>query len=140
MRTRLEDELSAFIDADQLTFEKLSSSAMTHEFCAPIVSFVTGNTIWIQSSEFSSGIPSFALKIFKDLTFEAFHAGVRCYVTTLSKNRTTRVDKWSRIEEAIRFLRNSEMTKHEKVLNEQVESMNAHKVGEKIYSPDVSIR
>ena len=138
VRTRQEDQFPAFIDIDQLTFEKLCSDVSTREFCTPIVSFVSGNALWIQSTEFASGIPSFILKVFKDLTFEAFHAGVRCFVSTLAKIRVTRVDKWSRVEEAIRFLRNGEMTpemaQHKKVTKEQVDCMNAHKVGEKTYS------
>lgn len=140
VRTRLEDELSKFIDADSLTFEELTAKASSHEFCAPVVSFMSDNLLWIQSTEFISGTPSFLLKIYKDLTFEAFHMGIRCYISTLSKNRITRVNKWSRIEEAVRFLRNSEMTQKKTILIQQVGCMNAHRVGEKKYPPEVTVR
>ena len=140
VRTRVEDELPAFLDADKVTFETLQSKVTSHKFCAPVLSFETENVVWIQAAEFTSGIPCFAIKIFRDLTFEAFHSGARVHITSLSKNRISRLDKWSRVEEAVRFLKNSEMTQHQKVIKQQIETMNVKKVGEKTYSPEVIVR
>ena len=79
VRSREEDQWNAFIDADQVTFEELESKVTTRTFCAPVVSCKTGNILWIQSAEFLSGTPSFAIQIYQDLTFEAFHTGAKVF-------------------------------------------------------------
>ena len=48
VRTRLEDELLAFADSDKLSYENLCADASSHTFCAPIISFVSGNCFWIK--------------------------------------------------------------------------------------------
>ena len=69
VRSREEDQRNAFtdafIDADQVTSEELKSKVSTRTFCAPVVSFKTRNILWIQSAEFLSGIPTFAIQIIK---------------------------------------------------------------------------
>ena len=52
VRTRQEDELSAFLDADKVTFEGLQAKLSSHAFCVPVVSFETPNQIWIQATEY----------------------------------------------------------------------------------------
>ena len=66
--------------------------------------------------------------------------GIECTVKTLSKNRITKLDSWSRIEEAIRYLINKEPSCQKNVLREQIKSMAPRKVVEKTYSPDILIR
>ena len=67
--------------------------------------------------------------------------GIECTVETLSTNRITKLDRWSRIEVAIRYLMiNKETSRQENVLREQIESMAPRKVGERTYGPDILIR
>ena len=74
------------------------------------------------------------------MTFKAFRNGVQQSIPSLSRNNIFRVNKWSRIEEAICFLNNAEESHQENVLKEQIHSMKPTKVGEKRYSPETLIR
>ena len=67
------------------------------------------NTLFVQSLEFCNGVPNFLIKISESLKFETFHLGVKCSVTSLSKNRITKLDKWSKLEEALRFLNSRDL-------------------------------
>lgn len=127
-RTTKEDELPEFTKADKVTYESLCDSVHAHEMCAAVISYQVNNSLWIQSTDFLSGIPKFALKVFRDLTFEAFYTGVQCKVTTLGK----RLNAWSKLDEAVRFLRCVEPSQHVKVLTEQIDCMKPAKVGEKV--------
>ena len=62
---------------------------------------------YIQSFEYvpsTGNIPKFSLVIENDFTYEAYHHGVKCNIATLSANRIYTVNKWSRIQESVRFL------------------------------------
>ena len=50
-------------------------------------------------------IPKFSLKIFSDLKYEVSHNSVECSVKSLSKNLIHALDWWSRIAEAVRYLK-----------------------------------
>ena len=70
-------------------------------FDQPVLSYTIANTLIVQSSNINEGTPLFLLKINEDFTFSAYHCGVKCTITTLSKNRNVRLNKWSRVEEAV---------------------------------------
>ena len=137
VRMTYEDELKEYLEKDGVHFDQLVSDAQTHEFPARTISYIIDNTLWIQSAIFNSGIPSFSVKIFKDLTYEAFHQGIQCTITTLAMNRIYRFNRWSRIDEAIRFLSTMNTTHHETVLQQHIDSMKPTRVGHKVYSPEV---
>ena len=61
-----------------------------------------------------NGIPRFAVEIQESLKFTAYHKGVLCTVTTLSRINTRKITCWSSLEEAVRFLKNVDDTKHQK--------------------------
>ena len=132
--------MAEFRNRDKLKFEDIANTDQLTLLGLPIVAFEVDGEQWIQSGEFISGIPSFSLKISKDLSFVAYKMGVQCTIKSLSKNRITRLDSWSRLEEALCFLRNSEFTRHQTVLQEQIESMKPPQVGKKLYSPQVLMR
>ena len=62
------------------------------------------------------------------------------YVTTLSKNRICKIDKWSKFEEALRFLCSRELDNKMVVLQEQFEAMALQKVGKPVYSQEIMVR
>ena len=62
------------------------------------------NILTVQSLKFVDGIPLFMLRIYNNLYFETFHYRVKCYISSVSKNRINTVDTWSKLEEIIRYL------------------------------------
>ena len=109
-----------------------------------IVSYlIRSATLIIQSSEFQekSGIPHFLLKVKNDLSFEAYHAGIKCTIKSLSKNRVTVLDTLSKLQEAVRYLFCLEIDQKKSVLLEQVTSMSSLiQVDDKKYTPAVIVR
>ena len=81
-----------------------------------------------------------AIKITENLSFVAFQFGIRCTVKTLSKNKITVMDSWSKITEAIRYLSTNELSRQENVLRSHIEEMGPKVVGKKTYSLDTLIR
>ena len=51
--------------------------------------------IVIQSLQLFNGIPFFVIKIYENLTFETFHYGIKCHISSLTVNRIITVDNWS---------------------------------------------
>ena len=74
------------------------------------------------------------------MTFDCYHLGVKTFISSLRKLRVDKLNSWSRLEEAIRFLKLKDVDQHTRVLLEQVESMKAVKIGTKNYSADVIVR
>ena len=103
-RNRLEDELCAFQERDNVTFSVMKDTllANTKDLPVPVISFMDCEILHIQSRKFLSGVPMFMTRIFSDQMFENFHAGVRCTTTSLSKNRITKLKTWSALEENLR--------------------------------------
>ena len=64
------------------------------------------------------------LRLYKNLTFAAFHSGVRSTVNTLCRNRVYVLNRWSNMHEAVRFLYCLEMTPKKKVIHQLLDSMN----------------
>ena len=65
----------------------------------------------------------FLMKVSEDLTFQTYHAGVRCFVPFLSRNRLTIMDSWSKLEEGIHFLHCMPIENKKDVLREHFEVM-----------------
>ena len=72
-------------------------------FVTPATVFKASSSLYIQSHQFFHGTSKFLVKILKNLHSETFHCGVKCYITSLSKNYMTTLDSWSKLEECIRF-------------------------------------
>lgn len=140
-RTRIEDEIDKFLAGDKIDWETICSlQSHINRFQIPMTSYSVSGTQWLQSNEFVSGIPRFALNISEDFTYNAFHMGEKCTVTSLTKNRIYKLNTWSRIEEAVHYLQNKEESQQEKVLQEQIKCMEPKRVGEKVYTPEVMMR
>ena len=139
VRTMIEDELKTFVDSDKVTFEEVchALAGVKHEFNVSTTNCITDDALWIFSMKFCSSVPEFSLKIKKNQSFEGFSMGSQCIISTLSKNRITKLDRWSKVDEAIRFLSKKELSQHEKVLKQQINSMKPPHVGKKVYDPAI---
>ena len=140
VRNIQEDQLSDFEQNDHLEFATILQEAQQRLFPRCVVCYTTSSDINIQSCDFIAGIPRFILRITPSLSYEAFHYGVQCSITTLSRNRVTVLSKWSIVSEAIRFLDCLPPTRKKNILKEQIESMRDVKVGNALYSPETILR
>ena len=104
--------------------------------------FQAGDGLIIQSGDYLDGtcVSRFTLKINSDFSFEGFHCGVKCTIIPLSRNRIYNLNKWSTIQEAIRYLHTMEIDNKKDVLRQQMKSMKACCVGEKKYELDTIVR
>ena len=129
-------------ESDSVTFEQLQTSLIEEKKNLPSQTtvFMMAGILFLQSMEFISGIPKFLIKISPSLKFETFHGGVKCFVTSLSANRITKLDTWSRLEEAIRFLKFKESSRHQDVLYQQADVMQPRIIGKALYPQAVIVR
>ena len=108
VRTQQSDELSAFNEKDKITnYENFKSDILHHNFgCLAVVS-KSKNEIYLQCDELLEGTGIFKLmiKIKEDFSYEAFHSGIKCIISSLSQNRITQLIRWSQVDEAVRFLK-----------------------------------
>ena len=115
---------------------------MTNDRDLPVnyVSFFVEDVIHIQSQLFLNGVPYFVVRIFSDLRFECFHYGVRCMITSLSKNRISKVTTWSILDEIINFLNVTPKDNQLNIIHEQLQSMSYKPVGKPVYSHEIIVR
>ena len=137
-RSRQDDEYQVYQEHDELRLEDVCGQVT--ELGDDITAFPTEGSVIVQSTNFVCGMPKFVIRIGKDASYQAYHAGVQCRIATLTKNRIVLLDKWSRLEEAIRYLRNRELDRKEEVVLESVECMGAGSVGTKLYSVETICR
>ena len=125
-----------------MTYSTLKETLLNNkrQFSVPFTAFVNDNSLYLQSLSYFHGIPIFLIIISESLKYEAFHLGVRCYINSLSKNRITIIDRWSTLEEAVRFLNCKECNNKMSVTKDQVEAMCSAPVGNKVYNPEIIIR
>ena len=78
-----------FLELDKINYANLKESQLHNkkDFVCPVVAFWEENILTVQSSKLVDGIPLFMLKIYNNLRFETFNYGVKCYISSLSKNR-----------------------------------------------------
>ena len=143
VRNTLPDELDHFEQLDRFDYSQLLDELVVNESRKlPIetTAFVNDGCIFIQSVSYFHGIPTFLLAISGALKFETFHLGVKIHIPSLTKNRVTRIERWSVLEEAIRYLNSKETTSKMEVLKEQVAALSVVPVGQILYNPDIMVR
>ena len=88
----------------------------SQQFVEAIMSFARNGNIYLQSTSYFN----FLVIISESLKFESFHCGVKIYVPSLSKNRITKIDRWSALDEVLRYLHSRESDGKLTVLKEQI--------------------
>ena len=113
-----------------------------HQFIENVISYKHEDTVYIQSVEFSAGaVHKFLVKIFSDLSYEAYQSGVRCFVTPLKANKIYRLEHWSQIEICVNYLNTQEPDHKVKILEEDINSLcNLYLVGKKVYPIEKVLR
>ena len=67
--------------------------------------------------------------------------GVKCQISVITKNRITLCNRWSTIEEALRFLDSFEIDKKKDVLIQQIDAMSrSSSVHEQKDTPEMIVR
>ena len=142
VRNQLEDQLSDHVKADNVTFDVLKDKLITSDvnLPAPVISFMENDILHIISKEMKNGVPLFIVKISQDLTFENYHLGIKCISKTLSVNRITTLNKWSRLEENIRFLKFLEIDQKKNIIHQQLQVMGPPCIGTPLYESECIVR
>ena len=138
------DQLEEYLQKDIVSFDSLCSRVGDHSFDFPfdISAFRNDNSLCLQSMDYlpSSSIPRFLLKISPDQSFEGFHAGVKTSIKSLCTNKIVKLNRWSQLEEALRYLNSLELDQKKSVLLEQCVSLGTTKVGTLKYSSEIIVR
>ena len=138
IRTVQSDEIDEFTRQDRIDFKVISHRVVDekYSFSSRTTAFKTDTSIVIQSTNFVYGVPTFVLRVHADMTLEAYHLGVRIFVPTLTKNRITKLQSWSALEETIRYLASCSASNKLSVIQQHIESMSST-VRTRIYSPNM---
>ena len=89
VRSVKEDELSKLVELNNIdSFEIFCNSFSQGRLNDSVFYYTCLNRCCIQSKEHenNTSINKFCLIVFNDLSYEAYHAGVRCTITSLVKN------------------------------------------------------
>ena len=137
-----EDQLAAFLMSDNVTFCELKDKLLASERDLPVsvIAYMDSDVLNVQSKILLNGVPLFNVRISKDQSFENFHLGVRCTVSSLSKNKITTLKTWSGLEENIRFLNCLELDNKKEIIQQQLQAMGTQRVGQPLYAPEIVIR
>ena len=141
-RNTEEDQLAAFLASDNVTFCEMKDKLLTSErnLPAPVISYMDGDVLNVQSRKLLNGVPLFIIRISQDLSFENFHLGVKATASSLSKNRITALKTWSIFEENIRFLNCMEIDGKKEVIQQQLQAMGTQHVGKPLYTTEIIVR
>ena len=139
-----EDEIGDFQRRDSVTFDELKKKllACERDLPAPVVSYMDedDDVLVLQSKKMLTGVPLFMVRISHDQRFENSHLGVKCTASSLSKNRINKLEKWSALEENIRFLNCLELDNKKQVIQQQLQAMRTQEVGKHLYSTEIIMR
>ena len=127
--------LELFLALDKIIYTNLKENQLNNkkDFVCLVVAFLDENILTVQSSKIFYDILLFMLRIYNNLHFKKFHYGVKCYISSLSKNRINTVDTGSKLIWYLNF-------DHKKnILSQQFLAMAPKMVGIK-YRSDIVIR
>ena len=141
-RNFAQDELSTFLKKDKVTFAEIKEIIINNDrdLGVPLVCFMIDNTLHLQSQVCSNGVPCFLIKITDNLHFETYYYGAKNNIPTISKNRVSKINTCSILEEILRYLKSLIPGKKEIVNHEHLASMSTQCVGTKIYFKKVIVR
>ena len=144
-RTTTPDEMEKFLKMDSIQdFDTIKESIRDKlkEFGSHLFVLNLENQIIVLNVELveGTGVPCFLFKILHDLSFHAYHFGVKCSIPSFVRNRVTKIKHWSEIEEMLRFLKVTDPNHKQTIAQEQLRAMGMTVVGEKKYSVDTMVR
>ena len=142
MRSVQNDELDLILENDKASYSDLCQLLIpdTRAFLAPIVTFMVGTVIFLQSNLYFNGVPAFPVKICDNLKCETFHKGVKCYVKTLSSNRINILNSWSKLEEIVRYLHLLPSDHKADIIQQQISAQAPKRIGDFLYDADIITR
>ena len=142
MRSVQNDELDLFLENDKASYSDLCQQLIpnTRAFLAPIITFMVGTVIFLQSILYFNGVPAFLVKIYDNLKYETFHKGVKCYVKTLSSNRINALNSWSKLEEIVRYLHLLPSDHKTDIIQQQISAQAPKRIGYFLYDTDIITR
>ena len=132
-----EDQISEFLSNVTSLNENVFKNQ--RESLVYLSCFIIEDTLCVQSQQYIYGVPHFLVKIAKDLNFETYHCGIKCAISTISKNRVMTVHGWSVLGEIIRYLKNMKINNKKCVLQQHLSAM-VPAVGKIIYSQELIAR
>ena len=130
------DELGKFLENDKFHFDVAEKKINSNELMA---FRIDEDTIGVQPRVFSP-IPKFFIKIKRNLSFETYHHGSMCTVTTLMKNKIAKLKYWSTFDEIIRYMNGKDVSHKTNILLEQHSVMGSRKLGTIKYGPETITR
>lgn len=141
-RNTEEDQFDEFLKRDNVSFGEMKEKLLANErdLPVPVIAYMDGCVLHVQSKKCINGVPLFVVNICQDQSFENFHLGVRCAADSLSRNRITALKTWSALEENVRFLSSLELSDKKQIIQQQLQAMGTRKVGKPLYTPDIMIR
>jgi hypothetical protein len=141
-RNTEEDQLAAFLMSDNVTFCEIKDKLLASErdLPVPVIAYMDGDVLNVQSKKLLNGVPLFIVRILTDQSLENFHLGVKCTASSLSKNRITALKTWSSLEENIRFLNCLELDDKKEIIQQQLQAMGTQHVGKPLYNSEIIIR
>ena len=146
-RSIVPDQIEKFTEMDTIkSFEEIKSKFVVNQYTFnnrfSIFSYFMNNSVTIQSTELEqpSCIPSFVLSIREDFSYDSFHCGIPCIISSLSSNRIYKLRLCSSIEEALSSLSSMEKDNKKNILLQHISSMSPVHVGDKKYKLDIIIR
>ena len=142
VRSTEADQFAAYERSDSVTFCELKEQllASARDLPAPVISYMDdGDVLIVQSKKMFNGVPLFIVRISNDQHFENFHLGVKCTASSLARNRINTLEKWSALEENVRFLHCLEVDGKKQVIQQQLQAMGTKQVGKALYSTKVII-
>ena len=142
MRSVQNDELDLILVNDKASYSDLCQQLFqnTRAFIAPIVTFMVGTVIFLQSMLYFNGVPAFLVKICDNLKYETFHKGVKCYLKTLSSNRINVLNSWSKLEEIVRYLHLLPSDHKTDIIQQQITAQAPKRIGDFLYDTDIITR
>ena len=141
MRSVQYNELDLSLVNDEVSYSDLCQQLFpnTRAFLAPIVTFMVGTVIFLQSILYFNGVSAFLVKIY-NLKYETFHKGVKCYLKTLSSNRINVLNSWSKLEEIVRHLHLLPSDHKTDIIQHQITAQAPKRIGDSLYDTDIITR
>ena len=131
IRNQHPDEIDQFLEQDKINLLQLEEKLIGKN----VVVFKVGQTTMIQSKNYMQRVSQFLVKLSDNYSFETYHFGAVCSISSLAANRIVECKTWSCLDEIITYLSNKSLDHKKEILAENLQSMGTKRVGQKLFSP-----